>query len=301
MAAEAAKATTKTGVIEPVATMPTAAAAVTPVSAVKPAPAGAVTPAPIVPPVPAAAAVKPAPIVPPVPAVAAVKPAPIVPPVPAAAAVKPAPAAAAVKPAPVVPPAPAVAAVKPAPVVPPVPAAAAVKPAPAAAVKPVPAVTSAAGQARLDEIKGKLLKFIGKFTGQKEKLTESGQEGAAKPELPSVKAATAASKELAKQERQELMDAKRIYEEGLASIKDLIAPSSLEVTIEDLNIDGLYANTIYVYAYPRYMETNWLSPVINFDVTLDISMFIYPIESMHILKVLKTKVGQMTSTIRMQE
>ena len=162
MAAEAAKATTKTGVIEPVATMPTAAAAVTPVSAVKPAPAGAVTPAPIVPPVPAAAAVKPA---------------------------------------------------------------------PAAAVKPVPAVTSAAGQARLDEIKGKLLKFIGKFTGQKEKLTESGQEGAAKPELPSAKAATAASKELAKQERQELMDAKRIYEEGLASIKDLISPSSLEVTI----------------------------------------------------------------------
>jgi conjugal transfer ATP-binding protein TraC len=98
-------------------------------------------------------------------------------------------------------------------------------------------------------------------------------------------------------ERQKYIDAEKLYNDGLASIKDMIAPSSMEIEFDHVRIDGMYARTFYVYAYPRFLNTNWLAPVINFDVTLDISQFIYPINSGEIMKTLKKKVAQMQSSM----
>ncbi|MFA5948439.1 MAG: DUF87 domain-containing protein, partial [Candidatus Gracilibacteria bacterium] len=100
-------------------------------------------------------------------------------------------------------------------------------------------------------------------------------------------------------EKNEYIEAERIYQEGLASVKDLIAPSSMEIYFDSVKIDGLYSRSFYVYAYPRYLDANWLSPIVNFDITMDISQFIYPISSETILKTLKKKVAQMQSTMRM--
>ena len=99
-------------------------------------------------------------------------------------------------------------------------------------------------------------------------------------------------------EKKQVMEAEKIYQEGLASIKDLISPSSMEIQYDSLKIDGVYAKSFYVFAYPRYLEVNWLAPVINFDVTMDISQFIYPIGSGEIMKTLKKKVAQMQSSMR---
>lgn len=103
---------------------------------------------------------------------------------------------------------------------------------------------------------------------------------------------------LTPQERKEFIEAEKIYHEGLATVKDMIAPSSLEIRYDSLKIDGKYARSFYVFAYPRYLDTNWLAPIINFDVTMDISQFIYPIDSEKIMKTLKKKVAQMQSSIR---
>ncbi|MEZ4087756.1 MAG: DUF87 domain-containing protein [Candidatus Gracilibacteria bacterium] len=100
-------------------------------------------------------------------------------------------------------------------------------------------------------------------------------------------------------ERQELLEAEKIYQEGLATIRDLIAPSSMDIRYDSLRVEGLYAQSFYVYTYPRYLDSNWLSPVINFDVTMDIAQFIYPIDSSQIMKVLKKKVAEMQSSVRM--
>jgi len=78
-------------------------------------------------------------------------------------------------------------------------------------------------------------------------------------------------------ERQKYVEAEKIYQDGLASIKDLIAPASMEINYDTIRLDGMYARSFYCYAYPRFLNTNWLSPVINFDVTMDMSQFIYPI------------------------
>ncbi len=101
-------------------------------------------------------------------------------------------------------------------------------------------------------------------------------------------------------EKKALIEAEKKYQQGLASVLDLIAPSGMEIKYDRIHIGGMHAQSFYVYAYPRYIEANWLSPVINFDVTMDISQFIYPIESSSIMRILKKKVAQMQSTIRME-
>ncbi|MBI4235232.1 DUF87 domain-containing protein [Candidatus Peregrinibacteria bacterium] len=118
-------------------------------------------------------------------------------------------------------------------------------------------------------------------------------------ELTDAKGSAKAGKEslLTPQERKEFIEAEKIYHEGLATVKDMIAPSSLDVRYDSLKMDGKYARSFYVYAYPRYLDTNWLAPIINFDVTMDISQFIYPIDSEKIMKTLKKKVAQMQSSL----
>jgi hypothetical protein len=100
------------------------------------------------------------------------------------------------------------------------------------------------------------------------------------------------------EEKKQYIEAEKIYQEGLAAIKDLIAPSSMEIEYDKIRIDGVYAQSFYVFSYPRYLDVNWLAPIINFDVTMDISQFIYPISSAQIMKILRKKVAQMQSSIR---
>jgi len=122
------------------------------------------------------------------------------------------------------------------------------------------------------------------------------------PEKISTKK-TKAEREAEKKEKSEenrlLKEAEKKYREGMATVRDLIAPSSMEINFQWVRIGDTYAKTFFVYSYPRYIEANWLSPVVNFDVTMDISMFIYPSENARIMKVLRNKVAQMQSTVHM--
>lgn len=121
-----------------------------------------------------------------------------------------------------------------------------------------------------------------------------------KKSLPKkTKAEREAEKKARAEENRLLKQAEKKYREGMATIRDLIAPSSMEINFQWVRIGDTYAKTFFVYAYPRYIDANWLSPVVNFDVTMDISMFIYPSENARIMKVLRNKVAQMQSTIHM--
>lgn len=103
---------------------------------------------------------------------------------------------------------------------------------------------------------------------------------------------------LSDKEKAELQEAEKVYQQGITSLRDLIAPSSMKVDVNDLNVSGKFARSFYVFSYPRFIDTNWLSPIINFDASMDISQFIYPTDSARILKVLRTKVAQMQSSMR---
>ncbi len=130
---------------------------------------------------------------------------------------------------------------------------------------------------------------------------ETTQVSAQAHEQAAVAASKLDTKTLKQEEatqRKKVLEAERIFQEGLASVRDLIAPSSFEVAYDHFMVDGYYGQTFFVYSYPRYIDSNWLAPIVNYDVTMDISEYVYPISSEDIMKVLKNKVAQLHSSIR---
>lgn len=87
------------------------------------------------------------------------------------------------------------------------------------------------------------------------------------------------------------------FAEGLVTTKDVIAPSAIEVDFDYLRIDNKYYRTLFVAAYPRFVGINWLSSLINFDASLNISMFIYPTDGKEILDDLRRKITEMEAEI----
>lgn len=90
----------------------------------------------------------------------------------------------------------------------------------------------------------------------------------------------------------------KILAEGMTSVKDVIAPPAIEVDFNHLKIGNYYFRTLFVAGYPRFVSANWLSPLINFDHTLDIAMYVYPVKGREILEDLKRKIGEMEAEIQ---
>lgn len=85
---------------------------------------------------------------------------------------------------------------------------------------------------------------------------------------------------------------------GPLLVKDIVAPPAIEVDFDYLKIGDHYFRTLFVAGYPRFVSANWLEPLISFDHTLDISMYIYPTQSSEVLENLRRKVGEMEATIQ---
>ncbi len=86
------------------------------------------------------------------------------------------------------------------------------------------------------------------------------------------------------------------YKQGVTTLRDIIAPSSFEVKSNYVKIGRRLARTYFVYAYPRTLFTGWLSPIINLDEIVDISLNIEPVESQIVLNNLRKKVGQLEAS-----
>ena len=83
----------------------------------------------------------------------------------------------------------------------------------------------------------------------------------------------------------------KMYQQGVVSVLDLISPAAFEVKPSFVKIGSLYARTLFVLTYPRYVSVGWFAPIINYNASLDVGMFFYPMKSEIVLKQLRTKVG----------
>ena len=79
------------------------------------------------------------------------------------------------------------------------------------------------------------------------------------------------------------------YESGALELRDIIAPSALEITPKELNLGEKIVRSFFVISYPRYLGEDWFSPIINMDTVFDISIFIHPIETSKILRSFQKK------------
>lgn len=113
------------------------------------------------------------------------------------------------------------------------------------------------------------------------------------PGAPSAQPVIEADPELTR----EVIEEEKAYRRGTLGVRDIIAPASLRVDANHLNLGDKFLRTIFVISYPRYISVGWFAPIINLNYTFDVSMFFYPVKSAIILKQLKNKVGALEAQI----
>jgi len=89
-----------------------------------------------------------------------------------------------------------------------------------------------------------------------------------------------------------------VLSQGTTNVKDIIAPEAIEVDFSDIKINDTYYRTLFVAGYPRFVNANWLSPLINFPHSLSISMFIYPVEGKGVIEDLRHKIAEMEAELQ---
>ncbi len=102
------------------------------------------------------------------------------------------------------------------------------------------------------------------------------------------------------QREREQQEVQSAFQKGITALRDFIAPSSIEFSSTHFQIGTRYARTYYVYGYPRQLYTGWLSGLINLDEVIDISMYVYPVESQVVLENLRKKVTQLEAGIQIE-
>ena len=89
----------------------------------------------------------------------------------------------------------------------------------------------------------------------------------------------------------------RKAEKGTDAVGELVAPPSLEIKPGYLKVGEKLAKTLFVSNYPRFLNTGWLSPIINLPETTDISIYVHPTDTGTVLRNLRKKVAQIESQI----
>src|SRR3989344_6344071 len=111
-----------------------------------------------------------------------------------------------------------------------------------------------------------------------------------KPDVP-------ISPEIANETKPEIMDPnKAIAEQGM-TLLDVLAPRTIEIDFDFIKINDIFFRTLFISGYPRFVSPGWLEQIINFNSSLDVSFFIYPIEGKSVLDDLMRKVAEMEAEI----
>jgi len=100
------------------------------------------------------------------------------------------------------------------------------------------------------------------------------------------------------QRQREQQEVNAAFQKGITALRDFIAPSSIEFQSTHFQLGTRLARTYYVYGYPRQLYTGWLSSMVNLDEVMDLSMYVYPVESQVVLENLRKKVTQLEAGIQ---
>jgi len=100
------------------------------------------------------------------------------------------------------------------------------------------------------------------------------------------------------QRAKEEQEVQAAFQKGITALRDFIAPSSIEYSSTHFQLGTRFARTYYVYGYPRQLYTGWLSGMVNLDEVMDMSIYVYPVESQVVLENLKKKVTQLEAGIQ---
>src|SRR3989344_264279 len=77
------------------------------------------------------------------------------------------------------------------------------------------------------------------------------------------------------------------------TLPETLAPAAMSISSNSIQIGPKFARTIFLATYPRYLNTNWLSPIINLDRAFDLAIFVHPKSTATILKQLRDKLARL--------
>ena len=80
-------------------------------------------------------------------------------------------------------------------------------------------------------------------------------------------------------------------------LDDILAPSAISISSNYLQIGSQFARTLFVVTYPRYLNANWFSPIVNMDRPLDASIFAHPQDTGNALKQLRDRLGRLEAQV----
>ena len=78
-----------------------------------------------------------------------------------------------------------------------------------------------------------------------------------------------------------------------STLDDRLAPSAISINSNSLQVGEKMTRTLFVSTLPRYLNTNWFSPIINLDRIIDIAIYFHPVDSATILKKLRDKLARL--------
>ena len=81
-------------------------------------------------------------------------------------------------------------------------------------------------------------------------------------------------------------------EQSTLTVKDVVAPSYIEEKDNHLKFGEKLCKSFFVFSYPHYLTSGWLSSVVNLDAQMDISFFIHPVDTAETLKRLRKKLTE---------
>src|SRR3990172_9205145 len=80
-----------------------------------------------------------------------------------------------------------------------------------------------------------------------------------------------------------------------------MAPAALEVTANHMRLGEKLVRTIFIFSLPRFLSSNWFSPIINLDKVFDVSIFIHPVNTATVLRKLQRKVAEVQSQMAIRQ
>lgn len=89
--------------------------------------------------------------------------------------------------------------------------------------------------------------------------------------------------------------------ENFKDVKKVIAPTGVEVDSNYLKVGDKFVKTFFIFSYPRYLSSGWLSAMINSPNLFDISISINPVDTGMALKNLRKKAAQLEAEISEQQ
>ena len=85
------------------------------------------------------------------------------------------------------------------------------------------------------------------------------------------------------------------------SLRDMIAPAAIGIESKGLVVGGLRTRSYFIMSYPRYLNDNWFSPIINLDKVFDVGIHITPQDTTKVMNELQHKVAEVESQIILKD